>query len=335
MAVIQKIKTAFDWRWKMFRHYAWRALGWYSPGLAINLRWPWPMRRPWQRDRLRIATYSGVGDEMMATAVMREIKRRNPRCHLTFITRRPDVFRHLPYLDAVEQATPGNRTRNTFLSYVPDENVAPPPRPLVSLMAENVGLIMPAVEVDAPQLQVSPGLRARVDAIPAPRIVIQPQASSWSPNKNWPVELWVEQIKLLTKDFSVIEVGTEACLPPQDFGPRFHSFVGQTDLSGFAHIISRAAVFVGPVSGGMHLANAFHIPAVILAGGYESPNGYQYPRSTMLFSPVPCAPCWLIKPCPYELKCLKAIRPEAVLEAVRRAAHGQDDFKIIRSPSPG
>ena len=331
MAVLQKIKTGLAWRWNMFRRYTWHALGWSNPRLAIWLRWPWPMCRPWQRKKLRIATYSGVGDELMATAVIREIKRRNPDCHLTFITRRPDTFQHLPYIDAVELTTPGNRSHTIFLSYVPDENVAPPPRPLVSLMAENVGLIMPAVELDAPQLEVPSELQARIASIPGPRIVIQPLASSWSPNKNWPVSLWVELIKLLTRDYSVIEVGTEGCLPAVDFGSRFHSFVGQTDLAGFAHIISQAAVFVGPVSGGMHFANAFQVPAVIIVGGYELPTGYQYPRSTMFFSPVPCAPCWLIKPCPFELKCLKAIRPAAVAEAVYRAASGKTVFEVIKS----
>jgi ADP-heptose:LPS heptosyltransferase len=326
-----KIKAGIVWRWKKFRRDCFRLLGWRFPRLVIWCRWPWPLRKPWQCARLRLATHGGVGDELMATAVLREIKRRNPLCHLTFLSRRPEFFRHLPYLDAVELFTPAARSTALFLSYSADDNVVPPPRPLISLMAESVGLVMHATQLDQPHLGVATELRARVAAIPGPRVVVQPLASSWSPNKNWPANYWVELIKMLTEKYSVIEVGTESCLTGNTFGPCFHSFVGQTDLSGFAHVISQAAVFVGPVSGGMHLANAFEVPAVVIIGGYELPLGYQYPRSSVFYSPVPCAPCWLTKPCPYELKCLKLIKPTAVLEAICRAAAGQMQFEIVRS----
>jgi ADP-heptose:LPS heptosyltransferase len=327
-----KIKVGIVWRWKKFLRECFRLLGWRFPRLVICLRWPWPLRRPWQHDRLRLAPPGGgVGDELMATAVLREIKRRNPLCHLTFLSHRPDFFRHLPYLDAVELFTPADSNSALFLSYSVDDNVVPPPRPLISLMAESVGLIMQSTQLDRPQLNISAELSARLATIPAPRIVVQPSASRWTPNKNWPATNWMELIKKLTEKFSVIEVGTETCLPTTELGPRFHSFIGQTDLNGFAHIISQATVFVGPVSGGMHLANAFQIPSVIIIGGYESPHGYQYPRSTMFYSPVFCAPCWLTTPCPYEQKCLKLIHPQAVFEAVCCATEEQSQSQVFLS----
>ena len=110
--------------------------------------------------------------------------------------------------------------------------------------------------------------------------------------------------------------GTTAYL----WGARFHSFAGATTLEEFAWIISQAAVFVGPSSGGMHLANAFQVRSVIIFGGYESPEGYQYPRTQAFDSAVSCAQCWLTTPCPYKLKCLTAIHPEDVFRAVRAAA---------------
>lgn len=323
-----KIRRALGARWTNFQFWLFRFISWRSPRLLIWLRWPF--RKPWQRDHLRLATHGGVGDEMMATAVLREIKRRNPHCHLTFLSRRPELFRHLPYIDAVEMSTTADRKDVLFLGYT-IENVVPPHRPIISLLGECVGLVMHATQLDRPQLTVSDELRARIAAIPAPRVVIQPSASQWTPNKNWPAGYWAELIKMLAEKFSVIEVGSEIHLPATGFGPRFHSFIGQTDLSGFAHIISQAAVFAGPVSGGMHLANAFEIPSVIIIGGYESPLGHQYPRSTMFHSPVPCSPCWLSKPCPYDLKCLKLIQPAAVFAAICHAAAGQSKFEVIES----
>ena len=130
-----------------------------------------------------------------------------------------------------------------------------------------------------------------------------------------PAESWKALIEKLTERFEVIEVGTQPLFPGHDFGPRFHSFAGATTLTDFVWIMSQGSVFVGPSSGGMHIANAFRVPSVIIFGGYESPTGYGYSGATF-YSAVPCAPCWTTVPCPYDLKCLRMIAPETVFAAV-------------------
>ena len=124
---------------------------------------------------------------------------------------------------------------------------------------------------------------------------------------------------MLVEHYDVVEVGTQTMFPGHQFGPRFHSVSGATTMPDFAWVVSQATVFVGPPSGGMHFANAYEIPSVILLGGYESPDVYDYPWAARFFTPVECAPCWLTTPCPYELKCLRAIRPEEVFRAVMKA----------------
>lgn len=332
--VFRKINLGISWRRENFRRHLFRLLSWWSPWLLIWLRWPWPLHKPWQRRRLRVRSKGGgIGDELMCSAVLREIKRRNPSCHITFFTRRPDFFRHLPYLDAVEAAEAEKSSSAWCLGYGHGRKV-PRERPIISLMGECAGLVMRTTQIDPPRVDVSKEFGARIAAIPSPRIVVQPRASEWTPNKNWPLDYWLQLVKLLTEKFSVIEVGMERTLPAGKLGPRFHSFAGQTSLSELACVISQAAAFVGPVSGGMHLANAFEIPSVIIIGGYESPNGHQYPRSTVFYSPVPCAPCWLATKCPHELKCLKLIEPALVFEAVCRAVKGGQEFQIISSKIP-
>ncbi|RYD79272.1 MAG: hypothetical protein EOP84_13245, partial [Verrucomicrobiaceae bacterium] len=136
-------------------------------------------------------------------------------------------------------------------------------------------------------------------------------------NKQWPRENWAELIRQLTEECEVIEVGTESLVNNAQFGSRFHSFAGATDLVSFAQIIASADAFIGPVSGGMHLANALRVPSVIIFGGYESPSGHHYSQMTSLYSPVACAPCWLPSECPNSRKCLQMISPAQVIDAVR------------------
>jgi ADP-heptose:LPS heptosyltransferase len=95
-----------------------------------------------------------------------------------------------------------------------------------------------------------------------------------------------------------------------------------------AWIVAQGSVFVGPPSGGMHFANAYQVPSIIVFGGYEAPDGYDYPWVERFFTPVECAPCWLTTPCPYGWKCLHAIRPEQVFAAIRKAVEAATPEKV-------
>ena len=306
------------WRWEKFTV---EVRGRYirkGGAVYIRWRWPWPLRKPFERASIRLYSLGGgVGDELMCTPIFREIRRRNPQCRITYLSRYPEMFRSNPNVDAVEPYAADALRGAVQLSYLP---VLPPPRPLITLMAECVGLELHAEQLDPPAVTPSEEIRRKVEAIAGPRILVQPRASQWTPNKKWPAESWRALIVKLTEQFEVIEVGTQPLFPGEDFGPRFHSFAGGTALADFVWMIGQGSVFVGPPSGGMHIANAFQIPSVIIFGGYESPAGYFFPRTDALYSCVPCAPCWLTTPCPYDLKCLRAITPERVFRAVGEAA---------------
>ncbi|WP_170156855.1 glycosyltransferase family 9 protein [Roseimicrobium gellanilyticum] len=150
----------------------------------------------------------------------------------------------------------------------------------------------------------------------APAVVMQTVASAWTPNKQWPKEYWQQMIELLAPDIAVLEVGTESVFDQPPAHPRFRSLVGRTTMPQFAACIQEAAVFVGPPSGGMHVAHAYQVPSVVVIGGYEGT--YPYPLARQFYSPVPCAPCWLRTDCPYDKKCLRQITPAMVRDAIKK-----------------
>jgi len=315
--LISRLIEALAWRRERVLRPLRRWLTFRGSAGSVRWRWPWPLRKPWQRPRLRLTSHGGgIGDELMCTPVFREIRRLNPQCHITFLSRYPEIFRSNPHLDEVERFSLAAAANATYLQY---NFVVPPPRPLATLMAECVGLTLSPSRLEPPIIAPSPALQARVKGIGEPRIVIQPQASHWTPNKQWPVELWRKLIEMLVPHYDVVEAGTKPLFAGAELGPRFHSLAGATSMTDFAWVVSQATVFVGPPSGGMHFANAYEIPSVIIFGGYEAPDGYDYPWVRRFFTPVDCAPCWLTTPCPFSLKCLHAIPPEEVFQAVVHA----------------
>jgi ADP-heptose:LPS heptosyltransferase len=258
----------------------------------------------------------------MCLPVLAAIKQRNPACRITWVSRYPEVFSGMAGLDAVELYEPGKSADVLELTYGPE---VPPKRPLITHLAECVGLELPSQVPPLPPLAPAPALRSEIDALPRPRVIIQPRASRWTPVKNWPLPNWIALVRQLVEHCTVIEVGTEPAFADCDFGPHFHSFAGRTSLTDFMWLIGQGEVFVGPSSGGMHIAAAHGLQSVIIFGGYERPEGYQYPRTTTFYRQVECAPCWRSDDCPYELKCMQQVAPDEVFAAVRRALESHSE----------
>jgi len=285
----------------------------------VAVTWPVWWLRPWRRKSVKLwSVGKGIGDEVMCTMVFDALKKANAECHITFVTRYPDLFREHPSLKAILPDSDDFRKGAIPLTY---GRALPPPRPLGHLLAECVGLVV--VEPQAPSLpqpSVSEAFQARVSALKRPLVVVQPRPSNWTPNKDWALDRWDALVRLLVPDCTVIECGTLRSLSAVD---GMVSMAGETSLLEFTHLVSQADLFIGPPSGGMHLAAAYSVPSVILYGGYERPEGHQYPHVRPLYRQVPCAPCWLATACPNELQCLKAIRVEEVLHECKAALKGE------------
>jgi ADP-heptose:LPS heptosyltransferase len=319
------LRARIRWRMECLARWTNGLLVRMGPGAFIWFHRPWPLRKLYMRPALTIQPLGGgLGDELMCLPIFEEIKRRNPSCRISFVTRRPDFFRHQPNVDEVLTEAPDRRVMTLAYNFV-----IPPPRPLMSLMGECIGINARFPRIPALRVTPSPAAKKLIESLPGPLVVVQPVASGWTTNKNWPLPYWKQCARLLAVDFDVLEVGTHSVLPADEIGGRFVSMAGQTSLEDLAYLISKADLFIGPSSSGMHLANAYDVPALIIFGGYESPSGYDFANVHPLYSPVPCAPCWR-QTCPYDLKCLHAIQPGTVVEQALRLLGGS-----LAPPKPG
>ena len=311
-----RVRDAIEWRWRGVCLWWFGRLARLGAGVHIHSRWPWPISKPWRRRRLSLYPIEGgLGDEIMCVPILSEIKRRNSSCEVTFHCRHPELFAGNPHIDRLEKMERDDYPVGHGLIY---RNAKPPPRPLMAMMAECVGLRMEREEFVRPEIAgVSDVVRETLDGVSGGFVVVQPRAGHWTPNKQWPLVKWERVIRDLATDLDVIEIG-EKSIFEESPARRFHDLTGRTSLVDLMCVFSRASLFAGLPSSGMHFAAMYDVPSVIVFSGYESPAGYNYPFAEMFHEPPECAPCWLTTECPYDLKCLKGIEPSEVATAIRR-----------------
>ncbi|MCE5301243.1 MAG: glycosyltransferase [Spirochaetia bacterium] len=158
---------------------------------------------------------------------------------------------------------------------------------------------------------------------PQPGVVVSPFAK-FGPSKMWPFEYYREVIGYLLKKTKQHIYVTG--LPEEmdyEFGDeikgngRFHDMRG-AGLKDVVTLVKNARLFLGNDSGMMHIADAFEIPMVVIFGGTKI--GYAGPvqsKAVLLQAKMDCVPCY-DKKCRYgHYKCLKEIKPETVLKAVK------------------
>ncbi len=277
-------------------------------------RFPIPLLAPWRSNEVhahRVGT--GIGDVLLCTPALRELKARNPACNLHFYTQLPSLLRGLPYIDEVHDAGDAQAGSLT-LTYA---NAIPAQVHLARLMGDELGLevsdVTPDCVVDAALVE---RWLSAWRYLPRPHVLILRRASDWTPNKNWQDSSWVTLASSLSQFGTVIEIGAMDDKVPQPRGS-YQDLRGRTSLEELVAAVAAADLYVGPISGPMHIAAATKTPAIVIVGGYEHPRGIEYKSQTYLYSPVPCAPCWLREPCPFDRKCLAAIAPATVERLVK------------------
>ncbi len=266
--------------------------------------------------------YGGIGDQLICSAVAREICRRHPRniWMLTqapeLFTRNPDVRLALPFdlrLIPWARLSRTNVRRMFYQDHLDaEQRDAPLHEPSIASLCRRAGVTgevvlrpyLPAVTAGPPPHRVRPRIATHSSCLTAR----YPMA-----NKQWPVERFQAVVAALAGEAEFIQLGS-----PQD-----PPMAGAADRRGVpllqaARELTACDLFIGLVGFLMHLARAVECPAVIVYGGREPAEYTGYPCNENLADRPPCSPCWLYSRCDFERRCLTAITPETVVAAARR-----------------
>jgi hypothetical protein len=259
----------------------------------------------------------GLGDDVMCSAVARELKKRGTKT-IWQLTSFPEVF--VGNGDVVAVPADFRLLRLCRLFGIPCvelEYPSPPPRHLIATICAEAG-IRGEVEL-RPYVVLSEAEKRAGKVVPRPQIAIQTSSlAARFPmlNKLWPHERFQLVTNALKDEFDFVQLGA-----PSD--PELHGALdlrGKTTVRESAAILSASRLFVGLVSGLMHLARAVECRSVIVYGGREHPSQSGYSANENVHWSGPCAPCWQRNACDYERMCMSEISPEQVIAAVRRQA---------------
>lgn len=141
--------------------------------------------------------------------------------------------------------------------------------------------------------------------------------------KQWPRDYFLKLIKLLQDEFKaniLLLGGPREKLFNQTIiscsTRRLFNTGNDNSLLEFAGFISLLDLIITSDTLGMHIAIALQKPVVALFGPTCPQEIDLYDRGLKLFAAIPCSPCYQ-QTCP-DLRCMRAVTPEMVLEAARR-----------------
>jgi heptosyltransferase-1 len=147
---------------------------------------------------------------------------------------------------------------------------------------------------------------------PPPYLVVHPFAKEET--RRYPAEYWTPLLQTVLDE---IEVPIVSIGGPEDGSlPELLGLVqmqGQLTIGETGYLLSRAAGFIGNLSGPAHLSAAIGTPTVTLMSGNSLPVEWApLGDSLVIRADVPCSPCHR-RVCPgYGLACLRELTPERI-----------------------
>lgn len=250
----------------------------------------------------------GFGDNLMVTAVIAGIKKEYPDMRIFVLTkRRWEIFENNPFIAACYNArTIMKKNPAIYKRAIPlseytyaDFRNAKEVKHMIDIMYDLIGIkvqkriYQPEIYLTQKELDWR---KWRLQRLARPLVAVAPSGKITTkiPNKFYEFEKWQKLAALLKKaDITVIQVGDKR------EGPLLEGAINYRNL-GYrktASVLRRCDAVITHVSGIMHLATAVGTPCITIYGGTEDPLVSGYPCNINITTDLPCAPCWLEKPC--------------------------------------
>ncbi len=267
----------------------------------------------------------GIGDDLLCTAVARELKKRGAGKIIMF-SKRPSLFRHNTDISAVYNwggATIDRLRHWGYRGIVPYYSVADPANDRDLFQNEHMIAAMCRIAGMTGSIELRSYLTLLEVEKKAGRLVDRQAVVQSSgraagpaaiPNKNWFPQRFQTVCDEVAGSVNLIQLGEKTDPPIQGA----LDLRGKTTLRESAAILASSRIFIGQVGFLMHLARAVETRSVIVYGGREDPAVSGYSANENIVGRTPCSPCWQRTRCDYNHECMRMIQPPEVVAAIRR-----------------
>jgi ADP-heptose:LPS heptosyltransferase len=260
-------------------------------------------------------TSNGLGDNLLLTALLPELKRLMPDRRIVVETPWKEIFYNNPYVDWVTDRHIKTTKRHIKPVYRVEGRGD---RPFLEQMMRYID----SEKVGSPRIYLSEHeMEAAKAAYPGGHVAVCPTGKVvFSSNRReWGLDRF-QELRNLLSECRFVQVGLAG-------DPLLENV---SDARGLpiresAAIIANARFFLGLEGGFMHVAKAVGTKSVVIFGGYMLPEVSGYPENVNITSEVDCSPCYnshvARTPCD-SMKCMKAVSPRMVYDVIMREIPG-------------
>jgi hypothetical protein len=267
----------------------------------------------------------GIGDDLLCSAVARELKKRGAG-KIVMFSKYPSLFERNPDILGTYNfglATIGRRWHWGYKGIVPQYSVAGLESDRDIFRNKHILATMCRIAGMTGTIELRPYLSLGAEEKTAGKLferqaVIQSAGLATGPgvmkNKDWFPERFQGVCDALGNSIKLIQLGQMTDPPIRGA----LDLRGKTTLRESAAILASSCVFIGLVGFLMHLARAVDCRSVIVYGGREAPSVSGYEANENIVGRTVCSPCWQRNKCDYDRECMRMIREEDVIAAVQR-----------------
>lgn len=276
-----------------------------------------------------------LGDVIMATPIVRALKKKYPKSKIMFATQCPDAIRGNPYIDEITSSLDILMSRTDCIY---DLDLAYENRPKMNIVdaysdvvfghpSEDKRMDLQSGEIDFAMAHAQAAGQINFER---DKVVVLHQAVSWA-NRTWPIQYWEHVVRHFTsKGFKIVNVGRGGDHKSSPMAGVVN-LIDKLSIPQVREIIKRAKVFVGVDSGILHVAQTTNTPIV---GIFTVANpDYRITRLENFFSMVPKSSCRF---CLHEekppvtfvgckigtMQCIKEITPIDVISCIEKNVLG-------------
>jgi ADP-heptose:LPS heptosyltransferase len=221
--------------------------------------------------RILVDRRRALGDLVMITPVLRELRKRYPDAWLQVVTEEPGVLHNNPHVSAVvkpadmQKADPWDVYVNLNDAY--EEQVTS--HYVDSYLYRAFGA--QGLELDhSPEIfpteEEQQNVQDVLQQIGSNYVVVHMRRWAWE-NKNIDMEIWSALFTRLHDKYpglKIVAVGAQYDYHVPAEPEKFIDLVGQLSIGEIQHLISQARAFIGPDSGPFHIAGTTATPIVAL-----------------------------------------------------------------------